>query len=132
MFKFKSAILFGDRWGRKHICELSKDNIRKISENYKVAYVHNILSRQDYINDLSCDYDFSVGGLINRDFKMNVEMKYSSSRIDKIRNYFDKQQFQMIDFVYKFKQKTGRIFHYHFLRQLKFLLQMIIIIGSIL
>lgn len=92
----------------KHICELSKDNIRKISENYKVAYVHNILSRQDYINDLSCDYDFSVGGLINRDFKMNVEMKYSSSRIDKIQNYFDKQQFQMIDFVYKFKQKNGK------------------------
>ena len=51
---------------------------------------------------------FSVGGLINRDFKMNVEMKYSSSRIDKIRNYFDKQQFQMIDFVYKFKQKNGK------------------------
>ena len=90
---------------KQYIKKLTREEMRQISESYKVAYVHNILSRKDYMNNYLCDYNFSIGGLIAQDFRMNVEMHYSSNRIDKLQNYFDKQQFQIVDFIYKIKRK---------------------------
>lgn len=87
------------------ICKLSQNDIKQIRSKYKVAYVHNALSRRDYMIDALCDYNFSLGGLIKHDFKLNMEMHYSDQNIDRILNYFEKQQFQIIYFIYELKQR---------------------------
>lgn len=69
-------------------------------KNFQIAYFHNDLGRHDYeINDLEFRYDFSNGGMMQKFRRTTFEMHYNTTLKDVIKNYFDNQDFKIIDFL---------------------------------
>lgn len=87
----------------KDICVLTKNRINNLQNECKLAYFHNVLTKNDYEIRQLCDYDFSIGGLISHYLRMGVEMNYYDIGKDGVRIYFSEQQFQIINFIYKFR-----------------------------
>ena len=98
-------VVFLENGRQKYIRKISAACVEDIAiTKHRVAYIHNVLSQTDYEYSKSC-YDFSIGGLIAHDFRMNTGMHYSGTDIDKVSNYFVQQQFQIIDFIYKVRKE---------------------------
>ena len=69
-------------------------------KNFQVAYFHNALCRLDYEVEPRCRYDFSYGAMIQKFRRTTYEMHYDSITKDAIKNYFDKRDFKIIDFLF--------------------------------
>lgn len=69
-------------------------------KNIQIAYFHNDLNRLDYEkNDLEFRYDFSSGAMMQKFRRTTFEMHYNTASKDVIKNYFDNQDFKIIDFL---------------------------------
>ena len=73
----------------------------------EVAYFHNALDYEDYTRQYArCAYDFSLGRMIRHHHARTTEMHYDHYNKDAIRNYYEKELFRVITFLYDFDVKT--------------------------
>jgi len=71
-------------------------------DGFEIAYFHNSLSYKDYFCESRCNYDFSLGQMINRHRKTTYEMHYDDLNKDNIKNYYDNEAFRIISFLYNY------------------------------
>lgn len=71
-------------------------------DEFEIAYFHNALNYKDYFFESRCNYDFSLGRMINQHHKTTYEMHYDDLNKDKIKNYFDNDAFRIISFLYNY------------------------------
>lgn len=67
---------------------------------YEVAYFHNVLSRHDYFAKSRCKYDFALGTMMSQHHGKTYEMHYDRIEKDVVKNYYDKELFRIITFLY--------------------------------
>lgn len=67
---------------------------------YEVAYFHNVLSRHDYFARSRCKYDFALGTMMRQHWEITFEMHYDRIEKDIVKNYYDKELFRIITFLY--------------------------------
>ncbi len=73
----------------------------------EVAYFHNALNYEDYTMEYArCAYDFSLGKMIRHHHARTAEMHYDHFNKDAIRNYYEKELFRVITFLYDFEVKN--------------------------
>ena len=74
----------------------------KVFKGFHVAYFQNILNKTDYLAKYRCEYDFSISRKIAYDMATTYEMHYDELSKDKILNYFSKEAFKIIEFLYDY------------------------------
>lgn len=75
---------------------------------YRIAYVTNALSRNDYqYKKLGYVSDFSLGGLMSNNHRENVEMHYKRVEDSIIHNYYSYEFEKVIKFVFYFAKHNN-------------------------
>ena len=82
--------------------EINKSKLDDLFNNFYMAYFHNLLTRKDYFSKYRCTHDFSIGQLIDYSREIVSEMKYDGLSEDKITNYFNNEDFKLLEFLYTY------------------------------
>lgn len=80
-------------------CPFAEEKERYLQE-YEVAYFHNVLNRHDYFVQSRCKFDFALGTMMSQHHKKTYEMHYDRIEKDVVKNYYDKELFRIITFLY--------------------------------
>lgn len=70
----------------------------------KLIYMHNVLNPNDYLyKKYGQVCDCSIGGMLNFDYRNNLENYHIEEKTDKVVNYFNNEMHRQIDFLYNYK-----------------------------
>lgn len=100
----KLSLLFTDCF--KDLSIQCEDDVNLIGKKfflypYQIAYFHNVMSEGDYLSASRCNYDFSLGYMMNRARKITVENFYDTLNVDAVVNFYDNDTFRIISFIYR-------------------------------